>query len=283
METRVEFAARRTRVPSPASQELRVRGNYRLTTRLHERGLQIDFDEFAFTAESVAPGASDLAQQLMGRFAAIVPSYVVSPEGVLVDLVRLDEMQAGIRSEIEALLARQPRPASPEVRAQVDRLVQAVTSRAALRRSVEEDWARDVGQWIGAELEYGRVYTTAFRAPSPLLPDLTLAMVAEFSCGGPTACREGLTAQGCVKLRVTTAPEPQSLASFMKAWAARFGIQAPRGFEMKMTTVIDLVTEPDTLLPHSMHELKTVRLLETDGRPTEQVDERLVTYTYTKR
>ena len=229
----------------------------------------------------VPPQMQNVLKRLMG----VMPDYKVSRGGEFVGAADLEKLQAEIRGVMDSLLSEMPESMRP----QMQQVMSQVTSEEALLAQLSETWNVSVAMWIDAEPELGEVYQLEFEEPHPMAPQIMLPQTLEFSLQGREPCKRGGKERRCVRLSVTSTPDPAKLGEATMAILQQFNGGQPLPDEalasmkeMSMREDIDLVTEPDTLIPHKLTKIKTISMdLSAVGQPSmERVDRTEVTYTY---
>ena len=269
-EARVEFSMERTRDPAGPADNIQMSGSSLLSTRAHKAGLEISFRDVKVDVETDDSSPADFTKKFMGRLAAMSPSYVVGADGMVVDIVNFNEIQARIQQSFDHMKKSATDQTRPGSFVPFDHLMKTATSREALLTLVESRWMRNVGQWIGREMEHGKALTVELKVPSPLISSAQFPVEISYYYDGQTVCGESDSERTCVILRMVCTHVPEALA-------------AVGGFSAQMTTEVEVVTEPDTLLPHSVRHVETIVLTDPDGEPQEIVQRRSYRYIYIER
>lgn len=162
--------------------------------------------------------------------------------------------------------------------------------KSTLVSAAESDWDNAVGFWVGRTVTIGRGGKEERIGPG--LPGsermkLTYAYRAERAI----PCNGRSLEQKCVLLTVEVTPDREQLPEIgnrfiqaMEAAAGREGAEAPPISDFQLTTHLELVTEPQTLLPHRFLK-KVAMTVEFDipGRgkvKMEQAESDEAVYTY---
>ena len=126
-------------------------------------------------------------------------------------------------------------------------------ARESIRRQVREDWEQTVGAWRGRRLVEGQTAKAEQEAPLSLLPSVLGVMDVEYLYRGRVACEEGQPELRCVELWRRMRPARKSQQEILAQVAA--GLPPPQASALRAVTAsseVDLVTEPDTLIPHRL-------------------------------
>jgi hypothetical protein len=215
------------------------------------------------------PHAVPQAQQFEAVARAVLPSYVVSPQG---EFVRLHDLPAA-QAEARRLLALWATP-GPDG----GKLAEQVSQEHFLTGLTRDSWQSLVGYWRGGRLDLGAEYQDSSHEPTPLLPGETVKMSVRFQVKREVPCeRQGLPRR-CVEIEVHSTPDRDDISRIIQAFLART-MPATLGemqMSMDMTQTMRLVTEPDSLIPHHYEIAKDMRVgVGPKGRePVHRAEER---------
>jgi hypothetical protein len=150
-------------------------------------------------------------------------------------------------------------------------------TRRALARSTAFDWEVMVGAWAGQTLRQGGPKTKKMKASVPLFAAAETTLDVEYVLEGLVPCTEEDTARRCVALTYRGQISPDDRAATVERFikAGNFKKDDPVPEDVHSEVEVQLVTEPDTLVPHRMTQLQRlrVRLRFPDGR-VQEADER---------
>jgi hypothetical protein len=137
-------------------------------------------------------------------------------------------------------------------RDQVMQIMDSVLTREQLEASLASDWDSNFGAWDRAEMDEGDLYEITSNRAVPAFGNIEVPMRSTFLFNGRVSCNGRDTSKHCVELETRTYVDPAGLATAIQAFQARppAGQQAPRILDMQQETVVRLISEPDTLLPH---------------------------------
>ncbi|HEX5581261.1 MAG TPA: hypothetical protein VFX39_06745 [Gemmatimonadaceae bacterium] len=262
-----------------------MRSSYRLRVDDHPRGRFVHIDSFAVGPQEgdMPPGLARVAATL----GALVPSYVVSPEG---DFLELADPE-GVKAAADSLLApffRELEGAPEQLRA----FMANATSIPTLTASAAEEWNLLVGTWVGAEWEVGAVYEASGEQSTPFFPGRAVRMNYEFSAVERAPCVEDGSEQDCVLLAMRVTPDSAALESLLQEFVRTV---APEGVaeiadvlrNTRTTNEVLVLTRPGTLQPYWLEVVKRVEVTAETGQGettamTVRTDRRVARFRYTR-
>jgi hypothetical protein len=252
---------------------------YRMSVHDHAAGRAIRYDEFEFDEFS---DNESLRGAVNEQLASLMPSLLVDTSGAFVQVENVTALKALMDSLLFKQLPKDSLP--PQTRA----LLENMTSAEVLNALAAQEWNAMIGTWTGADLELGAVYESTEAAPIPIFPGRTLPMVSQFTAAERVECVEGSGKHDCVELRMVSTPDADSVAALMKQMmeAAVNMPETPAFQNFNIETVITLVAEPATLLPHYYSMTKTVSARFTvagESGELSQEEERTYNFSYNKK
>ncbi len=243
-----------------------VSGSLTYTTSDHKKGLIIETSNTQVKVEQASESGGQL-QRFMQRLAAIDPSYIITQEGVLSSVGKLDELKQSLSEEYEQLTSDLPE----DVKNQTEGLMAKALSEESIFASISQDWNRDVAQWIGADFEVGYLYDVEYTTPVPMLGNAQVPTKGTYQVFGYVPCSADAgsdiehfakkptdNSANCVEMYFTSNLIPAALVDVMEQMFKSMGQEMPENFEMKIDYEVFVITEPDTLLPHSVNEVKVI-------------------------
>ncbi len=280
----VEMSADRTRISGGKEVTRSIAASYRMTAKSIPDGLQITYEPIAIEA-SVHGVANETAAQLekfVAKASSLMPSLIVGHDGAVLRVEGIEPLAALMRESIEGSLEDLP----TDQRQQLKQLADQLLSRPIIEASARNQWHRDVGFWLGAELEHGQTYELQATEPLPALGNAQIDMIMRFTFLGRVPCDDGSADARCVEIELRSMPDPDTFAQAIEEFIARVidSVPGPQIESMELETTIRLTTEPDTLLPHRMHQTLTNKItaIDPNGETSvvRQEDETLVVYRY---
>lgn len=265
--------------------------SYTMHVENHPQGYLVRHFDFVFSdSRSRARGRSDEVseitldlEELSSQVGAMIPSYVVSPQGELVGIDGLETLQARAREMLRTDLAASERkgPATRE-------LLEQLLSRDFFLAQANEVWSELVGFWIGSELEIGVMYEFEQEEANPLVPNVMLPFTYQFGAKEMVPCTAGDPNADCVALELVSFPDPNAMEALILELLERMnGVDASDQVfyeRLQMENYVLLVADPETLIPYRLESSKIVsgRSVRSDGKAADfdQISVRTVTYTY---
>lgn len=152
-------------------------------------------------------------------------------------------------------------------------------------------WNLAVGFWIGAELDFGKAWVKEVDAPVWILPNLAVRNRVRMEARRRVPCDASERHARCVELSLHSEPDRAALPALTRAIVAKLageGQALPPGevSEVGLATDLTLVTEPATLVPHSVVWRRAVRATVVGDEGTqelEDVERTEWTWTYVRR
>ncbi len=263
-----------------------IASEYRFEVSDHDAGLLVNLTDFRISDISADPGVADFFANAMNQFAGISPDYIVSREGELLQLVGLDEIVAASRALLGPMLDSL-KTMSPEAAS----LVESMLSESYFMSQAAEEWNAAVGLWLDADFEVGAVYVLEQEEPSPVLPDVLIPFYYEFSLSDHAPCHDSAAPRSCVVLEMVSFPDADAVKSLLSDIMQRIaGREIVGQFyfeELEVENTVRLVTEPATLIPHSVELVKWIRGTMAGpagaGGEFRQIERRSYSYRYADR
>jgi len=291
----------KTKIRSQAGKEIartEANGSFKTTIVKVDEGFRLDFADMSMDISHTPEQANEMLQSAVQRLSSIRPSYIISNEGQLLKVSQLDEYQKILRSELDNMFSEVPeddakKPEFKELMAKMNGLFDQMLSEEALFASMQQSWNRDVAQWIGFEAEVGYIYEVEYTTPVPMLGNAEIDTNGVYEFLGSTDCKsnagEGMAGSDnsaasendCVELKFSSVLDPESTVQVIEQVFKAVGQEMPADFTMKLDYETYVVTEPDTLIPHSSLEIKTIVASAADGSPpVTQIEEAHVRFNY---
>jgi hypothetical protein len=278
---KVTFSARTTRTLNGRSEDLEMPGRYDFVTSAAPDGLLIQFDNVATEVENAGSGPRVMVKAYLAKATSAPPSYVVSSSGEFLRIEGIEAFRNGIFEGMEDAFAEFP----AATREQVIQSIAAVVSREQLEASLASEWNSHVGSWIGAEMDEGDLYELTSSQAIPAFGNIEVPMRSTFLFKQRVSCDGAEPTKRCVELEMRTFVDPEGLTAAVEAFMARLpaGHEAPRIQGLQQETVVRLISEPDTLLPHLMESSTRTTTTVAVGDETQastRIEEKRFVYTY---
>ena len=234
-----------------------INGNYLIRTKEHTNGIQIDFESIYFTFDKTGSAEADnKLQQFMQKLISINPSYVINHEGELHEVTKFDEFSQAIKEEMSSFFTNTPE----EELAQIKQLVDSIYSEEQIMSQLQDDWNRDVGQWIGGELEQGYSYDVKFNRPVPMLGNIEIPNIGRYAFLERIACNKKEQKKKCVRLSYYSHVNEEATKPMLQELFKKAGIENTEDIGFKLNYALEVITEEKTLLPHYIKETKTISM-----------------------
>jgi len=278
-----EVSQHQTRATSQGDKEvsrMEVTGSFNLTTSPAKDGILVDIQDHNIEVNHEPEQENDWAHNMIQRLASIYPAYIVSNDGALLRVSELKQYQSVFREELDTLISNIQNDAQsadkPELKAMfegMNNMFDGMLTEEALYASIQSTWQKTVGQWIGFELEAGTAYETEFITPVPMLNNAEIPTKAVTELLGSVSCEaeagSGVTelntagidtTLACVELKFTSFLDPEATKSIITSLFEEMGMDMEMlgNFTMSIDNEYYLVTETNSLLPHSSLEIKSV-------------------------
>lgn len=275
---KVSLLSERTTTKGNTSVTGKMNGTYKLSTEAHKSGLLINFfDTDVQVTESANNDMQAKIQQFINKISSLSPSYVINNEGELVDVEKLEAMKQAMDDEFTKMFSDAPE----EIQAKIRPLIDSLTSKQQLMAQITGDWNRDVAQWVGAEFEKGYDYELEYATQIPLFGNIDIPTKAKFQYNGKVPCNDKQQDSKCVSLSMLTTLDQEALRPAMMNFFKKVGAEIPENFSVQVDTSLELITEPSTLIPHSVKSEKITKSSAIGTQPvSERVEKLLITYDY---
>jgi len=245
------------------SQNREVKGSYILTTKSHRDGLQIDFSDSTTEVTSSQAGEKSKMESFIQKLSEISPSYIINHKGVLTKAIGIKKIKDNMEIEMQTMFADIP----PAVREKMMGFINGMFSEQQIMTQLQQQWNRDVGQWIGGEFEIGYVYTVNYSSPVPFLGNIQIPTIGQYEYFGKTNCNPSSFSKNCVKLNFKSFLDDQSIQTMLSEFFKKIGAKLPESFQLTIDYNVQLITEPKTLKPHKIIETK-ISTLSSKGSST---------------
>jgi hypothetical protein len=237
-----------------------------------------------------AKGSSDpTVAAFLSEFRGVMPSERVDASGVWQGLVDPDAARRSLAKVAATMNARLTAEAGedPQALAALDLQRTAVEHALALEvvagRS-QKVWNDEVGFWLGADLEVGRVYEFDSEQATP--QGGTLKSHITFQVLERAPCSDAKGAPQCVRLTLKTQADPDAVRAMtlavMQPALQAMGMPPEALVEARDESTLTLLVEPDTLRPwHSVGEQHTTVTVDAHEPSGPQTTTRVTTRTKT--
>ena len=287
MRARVGYEQLRVRTSQGRSDTLRAAIAYTLVAEPHPEGMLVRTDSLDWTrVPTFGAGGGPYLEQLGGTL-FFPPRYVVSAGGRFVRAEGTVQNRTMAMALATRVIARNIRGAPPHTMSALDQLVTGTLVEAMART----DWNSQVDMWMGETLVPGREVAFEAEQASPIAPDIAIPVRSRVVLSGRLPCVAGSGRADCVRLEMTTTPDPEAFRAAIRG--AIGGVLSRAGLppseaerfvrEAAMEDVTTSVMEPGTLRPHVVTIRRTMTLLDpaaTRPVPVTITDQRTYRYTY---
>lgn len=219
---------------------------FRMETAPHDSGLLVTFHDFDLLDVDAQPWLPE-TDRIMRRLDGLLPSYLVSPGGELLEITGLDSLVASAEAALKPVLDSVS-AANPEAEAFLRSLV---TPDIFVNRAAEM-WNAMVEFWLDADLDVGWLYELETEEPSPIMPERMIPFTYEFGIVERVTCTDDAAEAACVSIELVSMPDQDSLTAMLDeltAGLAEAG-EGPIYEEMQVENTVLLVTDPETLTPY---------------------------------
>lgn len=283
---RVEHSSREVRESAAHSETLEVASRCRLVVEAADANRLVRYDDCAATVGGDATPRRDVmhAQYALG-LATDLP-LLVSDRGAVVGVYGAADRAQRLGAFLRTLSSHAPERTRPIVETFSPVLTEEYIASAA-----QAQWSKIVGSWLDARLAAGRLYLADKDLPGVAPSTRPLREMLEVTVAGRKRCRRGGITRSCVRLEIVSYPESGVLRDnaekvTQKLAAAVLGSAPtdPICLEMSIVERSELVTEPDTLIPHALESVRRmkakIRLPDGTIMPLEETTTEARTFDY---
>jgi hypothetical protein len=243
-------------IPGQPQKDLNYYGNFLGRTVEHEEGLQIDTHEIFFHFnEGKESQSNNKMEKFMQELAGVSPSYIINSQGDLARVTKFEQFQNTIKEQMLIMFNDVPDQELEKIK----QFTNAMFSKEQLMMQLHDDWNRDVGQWIGAELEQGYTYDVEFSRQIPMLGNISVPSKGTYEYLGRTACNKSDFDNKCVRLSYMSHVDEEATKPMMVELFKSMGIEDTSQLNdigIKFDYSLEIITEENTLLPHYVKETK---------------------------
>ncbi|HUG02363.1 MAG TPA: hypothetical protein VML95_10890, partial [Longimicrobiales bacterium] len=282
----VEATQRIVRRRGGADSDVTVRSRYRMTVRDHPRGLAVDHSDGALTGFQSDPplDSDDPLVATLEDLSDLTSTYIVSDDGMLLDVEGLERGTEALREAFEPLVGEPDRV--PGAAAPTERRGAAISA-DAVKAAVAERWGSMVWFWAWEEFQPDSVYTFTAEVPSPMMPELIVPMEYRIGYLRLVACHEGAAPDSCVHVEARTVPDPASASDFLERFVAELaGSHGEESFQVDaydQESRFGVTLEPATMIPHEFRMTRSVSVATTENGESDldtRFDETVLTFHY---
>lgn len=255
---------------------------YELEVADHAKGRLIHYSNFS-APELV--GISDTEHRMIQLASSIVPTYIVSDAGELLEVHRVSELRSTILDWM--------RQAVDTVSGDgLEQFLDQMLTEETLFALAAQEWNALVGNWIEAALEIGAAYELEAEEPLPMLGNALVPYRYELGASARVPCRPGADKLDCVELILRSYPDPDELQPHLQAFLQRMLDAAGPGDEMPplsykrlaIESEVVVVAEPQSLIPHALTIARVVEAtMDVGGVEQEGGEYRVARYVFNYR
>ena len=279
MVSNVKYSFTKTKSYNGQTQKRQMVGTYVVKTSLHKDGLQLDFSDHKMEMNMDSDSQQNKLQQAIQKISQIMPSYIINKKGELIEVIGLEELKTAMEDQIREIFKNSP----VEMQQKMDQLMQQILSKPQIMAQLQDEWNRDVGQWLGATFEKGYVYNIEFASPVPMLGNKSILTKGEYSYLGPSKCQDHDKDQKCVKLRFESYLDQNATTTVLNEMFGSMGVTSPEAFDLKADYKLEIITDPISLRPYKIKATNTVSSpVQGSTESVLQVDEKNYSFTYIK-
>jgi len=280
IEATISYIFKHTKTRDGKNTERTISGTQKMTTSEHQDGLRLDFTVLDNEVNAENQDKQENLQKFLEKVSEISPSYIISDEGKIAYVIGLKELHEQITSELDNSFKAVDHQKVEKVREIISRMLSEEGIMAIITRS----WNRDVGQWIGAEFTKGKGYKVEFLTPVPVLGNAQVKTIGEYRYLGKVNCNQEDKSKQCARLVFKSSMDEKSIKKAVIEMMKKMGKTIPETFMLQTDYEVEIITEYETLLPHSIMENKTVTISGIKGEPPAiQTDHKEFTYVYNNR
>ncbi len=276
---KLEYEVEKTKTTRGITKRSSLTGKSTMITVKQGDGIRVDFVDTSTTVKTDDKNTQNKFQNMLKNLTAVTPSYLVDSKGEITEVVGLEELRTKMLREIDKLLEG----AESKEKQKFTRLINAMLSREQISAQIMQQWNRDVGQWIGANFEEGYVYKIDYEAPIPMIGNAPIPFKGEYSYLGKTKCNDKDKGESCVKLKYQSHIDEKGASVLLVKVFEKMGISKDKAEKIKLSIdyELDVISDPFTLYPFSVREVKIVKSPAPEGKPrAEQIEISRFKYTY---
>ena len=228
-------------------QKQNVNEHYHLSTVPHEQGLEFKIKFLKLEVADSGDTRSEV-RQLLRELKNLTPNYILNESGGFAGLIGLPELVEEMENAISEMGGHLPDEVSNKLRD----MVRKILNRETFEESSKERWNRIVEQWIGLTLTKGVAKKVKMNARLIILPGMEVPIETAYTYHGRVPCNAQETRRECVKLEATSSLGPEKMGEVLEIWSKNIGLDESPYENIEAQSRLEIVTEPDTLLPHKL-------------------------------
>lgn len=252
---RADVEVKRVRVRQGEREESSrvIEARYRLRTEAQPDALRIVSEHLKITStdgRAVSGPPLDWIHGADPTLAALAPTLRIDGEGTLLEVEGIEALR---RQTAERIAQASPQAASRAAR---------IAEMAITPETLAEHWGAAVESWVGLEVEPGARYDMEVNDARP----------GTLEVSERVACFDGDEGTGCLRLRLESRLDAaddaaqQQIRSAARELAGELGggeLPADTALSVELREEIELVTEPERLVPHFVR-VRRERRIEAD-------------------
>jgi hypothetical protein len=177
------------------------------------------------------------------RFIDMVPTFIVSADGVFVGIEGHETARKLMNSSVEQ---------SGGLDAMSRRVFETLSSDAALRAMASDHWSTLIPLWQGVELDPDATYELRNVTSVPQLGGGEIEITGTVKFAKETPCASGRGERRCVHFHAETGADQAQVAKLLQSLLRQAGANRPTVTAWDQRAKVDIVVDKATMLPQQL-------------------------------
>jgi len=220
----------------------------------------------------------DYLSTLLKQITTEIPDYIINSDG---EFVRVDNLSA-YQQRIETAVVSNLPPDAKDRKDEILAVVRPSLSEKFLAAAVTDEWNKMVGSWVSSSYAMGETYHFREAYYAPTLGDAPFVMEVSRQIAGFAPCTGN--ASRCVKLIHIATVSGEDFRSAMAGFLEKTIGQPVNVTQVSVVRKREIITEPDTLIPHRSRSSEETIVVIKDGsgktHTSRDTEDTRVTYSY---
>jgi hypothetical protein len=277
LQARVDLQRVRVQSTPEGADSTGVALSYEMDVSEHPDGLAIRYSNYR-------PAGADLIsndeQHILQLASSVVPGYIVTSEGALLEVADLE----GVLAEWRGLVL------DGDLEPAFTGILEEMMSEQVLVALATQEWNALVGAWAGGELVVGAAYETEAEEPAAMLGNVMIPFRYEVGASARVPCTDGDLDKACIELIMRSSPDQDALRPHLDEFAQRLldaagsGVAMPqmRYRELRIDNEVVLIARPGSMVPHRLSIFRSVgAVIDVDGVVATSGVDQLSQYSFT--
>jgi hypothetical protein len=250
------------------------KGELLISTRVTQQKMNSDSQRAGKDA-----GRDAYLQEVLKAALSDMPDFVVNNDG---EFVRVENLAAYHKRVLDSMMKALPK-GEAQAQAKAKQLLASMLTEEALSVSMQDEWNNLAESWAGGSYALGQSYEFTMPYQAPALQRQSFPMATTQQLAGHVPCTPNAAPKSCVRLLQNARVSGPDYTRAMNDYVRKTAGDQVSVTQMEVFTTLELITDPNTMLPYFTHKKQTKRVtVSAEGKTStsDDVEESSVTYHY---